>query len=272
MIKKVVLFSPNGYVGSFTKKRLEEEKNIQLYEITRKSNLEQYQTDYDILIYSASVTSVRHEKADKYVQDNVVTALSMVDFCQKHHVKRIIYISTDEIYGELKADMITEKNIMVNPNLYATTKYLAEKIIIESGIPYFILRLPGIVGHVWGKNFFYGLMDKIRKNELVELYNIDRNFNNIVELDDLIHFITILCSKCYSNTKNEIFLLGNTKSMVLNDIVTYIKNIYQSTSVVKSVEAKNKRYFTLDVSKAVGYGYFSKEIKIIIDALHQIQG
>lgn len=272
MTRKIILFSPNGYVGNFIKRRLHEEKNIQLYEITRGINLQQYQSDYDILIYSASVTSIRQEKAEKYIQDNVVTAVSMISFCKMHHVRRIIYLSTDEIYGELITDVITEKSIMINPNLYATTKYLAEKVIIESGIPYYILRLPGIVGQVWGKTFFYGLMDKIKDNEPVLLYNMDKKFNNIVDIDDLIQFIMILCNAYYDNNRSEIFLLGNTKKIYLKDIVYYLKNIYQSVSVVKNVEAKNRRYFTLDVSKAVQYGYCSKEIKVIIDELHQLQG
>lgn len=153
-MKKIILFSPNGYVGSFIKETIEKEKGIQLYEITRKSNLELYQMNYDILIYSAAVTSARHEVAEKYVQDNVVTAVSMVNFCKNHHVKRIIYLSSDEIYGDLNVDKVTENTIMINPSVYATTKYLAEKIIIESGIPYYILRLPGIVGRIWGKTFF----------------------------------------------------------------------------------------------------------------------
>lgn len=270
MTKKVVLFSPNGYVGSFIKKRLEEEKNIQLYEITRKSNLDLYQMNYDILIYSASITSVRHEKVEKYVQDNVVTAVSMVNFCQEHHIKRIIYLSTDEIYGELNTDIITDKTVMVDPNLYATTKYLAEKIISESGIAYYILRLPGVVGQVWGKTFLYGLMEKIKKNETVELYNMNSKYNNIVDIEDLVRFICILCIDYYNANKSEIFLLGNTNSIYLKDIVFYIKSLYHSSSDIKSIEMDNKRYFTLDVSKAVEYGYRSKEMKNIIDELYQI--
>lgn len=71
IMKKVVLFSPSGYVGSFMKETFEKEKDMQVYGITRNSNLESYQMDYDILIYSASVTSARHATADKYIDDSV---------------------------------------------------------------------------------------------------------------------------------------------------------------------------------------------------------
>ena len=268
-MKRIILFSPNGYVGSFLKEGILQEKNFQLFELTRNNNLEQYKGNYDVLVYSAAVTSVRNETAEKYVQDNVVAAVRTVDFCRNHGIKRIIYFSSDEIYGELNTEQATARPVMINPNLYATTKYLAEKIILESGIPCYILRLPGVVGRVWGKNFIYCLMDKIRNNERVELYNLDRKFNNILCIDDLVCFTVTLCNVICDN--NEVFLLGNEESVNLRDIVSYIINLYQSKSVICNVNGENRRYFTLDVTKAVEYGYSSKKIRTIIDELYQIQ-
>ncbi len=269
-MKKIILFSPNGYVGGFIKRKFQEEQKVWIYEITRDSDWENYEEEYDIMIYSAAITSARHEAADKYVQDNVVAAVSIMGFCKEHHVKRVIYLSSDEIYGEINTDVVTEKAIMVNPNLYAVTKYLAEQIIIDSGIPYYILRLPGIVGRIWGRNFIYNLMDKIQNNEPIELYNMDRKFNNIVDIDDLTAFISRLCD-VEEYSKSEIFLLGSLDSVALKDIVSYIKILCNSTSVIHNVNSDKKRYFTLDVTKAKEYGYSAKKIKTIIKELHQMQ-
>lgn len=269
-MRKVMLFSPNGYVGSFIKERLKDEQNIRLYEMTRDSDRDQYKENYDVMVYSAAITSGRHETADKYVQDNVVAAVSIVEFCRQHHVKRIIYLSSDEIYGELNTEIVTAKAVMVNPNIYATTKYLAEKIIMESGIPYYILRLPGVVGRVWGNNFIYNLMGRIRKNEDLKLYNMDRGFNNILDIDDLTQFIVTLCIDKHAD-QNEILLLGNTEVMKLREIVSYIKGLYSSSSEIDNIDTNDRRYFTLDVSKAVEYGYSSKKIRAIISGLYYLQ-
>ena len=192
------------------------------------------------------------------------------NFCREHNIKRIIYLSSDEIYGKLNTDMVTSDAIMVNPNHYAATKYLAEKIIMESKIPYYILRLPGIVGRIWGRNFIYSLLDRIKNNERIELYNMNKEFNNIVDIDDLTQFIAILCNYI-DNGKNEIFLLGNTECVKLADIVSYMKTIYHSISVINNVDMEQRRYFTLDVTMAVQYGYRSKNIRTIIDELSRIQ-
>lgn len=269
-MKKVILFSPKGYIGGFIQERLQKEKDIQLYEIMRGSDLNQYRGNFDIMVYSAAITSMRHATAEQYVQDNVVMAVSIIGFCKEHNIKRIIYFSSDEIYGELNTDVVSVDAIMVNPNLYATTKYLAEKIIMESGIPYYILRLPGVVGRTQGRNFIYSLLDRIKNDERIELYNMEREFNNIVDIDDLSQFTALLCNNI-DNDKNEIFPLGNMECVKLKDIVSYMKDLYGSTSLVHNVDTDQRRCFTLNVENAVQYGYHSKSIRKIIDELSQIQ-
>lgn len=269
-MNKVILFSPKGYVGGYIKERLLRERNIQLFEMTRDSDLKLYDKNFDTIIYSAAITSSRRATVDKYVQDNVVTAVSVVNFCKEHDVKRIIFLSSDEIYGELNCDVVTDKAVMVNPNLYAATKYLAEKIIMESGIPYYIMRLPGIVGKAWGKNFIYGLLSKAKNNETITIYNMNKMFNNILDIDDLTKFILVLCNYA-PNDKSEIFLLGNTEKVRLKEIVSYIMSLHQATSEIINLETDQRRYFTIDVTRAVEYGYTSKKITTIIDELYQIQ-
>lgn len=267
-MKNVALFSPNGYVGSNIKEKISQNVNFNIYEITRDFNWDIYMEDLDTFIYSASVTREREERPEKYIQDNAQTAVKVVEFCQRNQVKRIIYISSDEIYGKLNTEQIDIRAVMVEPNIYALTKYLAERIIIDSKIPYFILRLPGIVGRKWGKSFIYRLMDKISRNEDVFLYNADKAFNNMVDIDDLTEFIELLIGhndlQC-----SEVFLLGNTETMKLSEMAEYIKRLYCSDSKIIRKENCNERYFTLDVKNAMEYGYHSKKMLEVIDGLYQ---
>lgn len=267
-MRKVILFSPDGYVGGFIWEKLNVENGIELLKITRESRIDFIEGDYDILIYSASVTSARKAAAGQYIRDNALCAVTITEFCRKHSVKRIIYLSSDEIYGQLCVEQVTEDVVMCSPNIYATTKYLAEKVIMESGIGYYILRLPGIVGKRWGCSFLYRLIDAIRKGKSISVYYADKEFNNVVDIDDLIDFIiTLMYRDDYSDS--EVFLLGNTYKTSLRELVDYIKGIYASDSEIVSVKEDGERYFTLDVAKAVKYGYQSKDIRKIIDGLCQ---
>ncbi len=266
-MKRVILFSPTGYIGGFIKARIVQMRSIQLYEVTRNSDLEQYKEDFDILIYSAAVSSATTEKL---LQDNVDSAIAMMKFSREHHIRRIIYLSSDSVYGELNTDIATEKTIMVNPNVYGITKYLAEKVIMESGIPYYILRMPGVVGRVWRDVFICNTISKIKDGECLDLYNIDKPFNNILDVDDLITFILLLCERKDIEDK-QVFLLGSTETVKLRDILAYIKEFYHSESLICNEITDQKRYFTLDVTKAVQYGYASKGIKNIIDELCRLK-
>lgn len=267
-MNKIVLFSPNGYVGSNIKAKISKNDSFKLFEITRDFDWNADMEDMDVFIYSAAITREREERAEVYICDNALTAVKVTEFCQRHHVKRIIYLSSDEIYGKLNTEQVDEKALMVEPNIYAITKYLAERIILDSGIPCFILRLPGIVGKKWGKSFVYRLMDKISQELDIELYNADKYFNNMIDIDDLIGFIELLAGDVNSRC-SEIFVLGNTEKIKLGELVEYIKELYCSTSSIIYSDSDCERYFVLDTEKAVAYGYRSKKIMDVIDNLYR---
>ncbi len=267
---KVILFSPYGYVGGFLRTKLAEYEGISLFGITRESNLDAFKGEYDILLYTASITSARKATAEQYIIDNALCAADMMKFCKKHRVRRIIYLSTDEIYGMLRVREVTEHSEMVSPNIYAATKYLAEQVIRQSGMPYYILRLPGIVGRDWGDNFIYRTMEKVRNQDDVYIYNGQKEFNNLVDIDDLVQFIMVLCNKIECPA-SETFVIGNCEKIKLLELVEFMKEMYDSSSEIHDDENPVGRYFTLNVEKAVSYGYHSKSIKNIIYELKELQ-
>ena len=261
-----MLFSPTGNVGTFIKERIEKETDLQLIEISRNSHLDEYRENYDIMLYSASASQGTPEK---YIQDNVLAALQIVDFCKKHNITRIIYLSSDSIYGDLHGTEVTENAIMVNPGIYGTTKYLAERIIMESAIPYYIIRMPGIVGRIWRKTYLCRVMDQLRLNEDISVYNAEKEFNNVLDIDDLINFLMLLCRRI--GNESRVFLLGNEEKIILAELIDDIKKIYNSKSKIIHVSGENKRYFTLDIAQAHAYGYSSKKLKKVIENLYLIQ-
>src|SRR5271170_5087017 len=58
----------------------------------------------DIVIHGAAQTSVDRSlwEPNAYVTANVLGTQTIINACQDHKVKRLIYISTDGVYGELK--------------------------------------------------------------------------------------------------------------------------------------------------------------------------
>jgi dTDP-glucose 4,6-dehydratase len=100
----------------------------------------------DIVIHGAAATSF-DEDPNSLVSSNVLGTQVMINACIKHKVDKLIYISTDEVYGQLSNesdDSWTEDSPMNPRNFYAATKASGELLIRAAhqshGLKYNITR------------------------------------------------------------------------------------------------------------------------------------
>jgi len=70
---------------------------------------------------------------------NVIGTRNIVDACRKTN-KRLIYISTDFVFGGTK-EFYTEEDTPNPINWYGKTKQKAEELVSSSGMPYAIIRI-----------------------------------------------------------------------------------------------------------------------------------
>lgn len=80
--------------------------------------------------------------------------------------KKVFYLSSRDIYGEVKKSVLNENTIINDPSIYGYTKLIAEKILLNS-FPTIILRLPAIIGlgtHGW----INSVTNKIKKNKKID--------------------------------------------------------------------------------------------------------
>jgi len=109
----------------------------------------------DIVIHGAAQTGVDHSlwEPNAYVTANVLGTQTIINACQDHKVKRLIYISTDGVYGELKNEAEapwTEESPTSPRNPYAATKLAGELLVKAAsqahGLIYNIVRLSNSYG------------------------------------------------------------------------------------------------------------------------------
>lgn len=98
----------------------------------------------DIVIHGADDSSL---DSNSLVTSNVLGTQVIVDCCVKHKVSKLIYISTDEVYGQLtnETDPSWKEDAPLNPrNLYSATKAAGELMVKaahqSSGLIYNITR------------------------------------------------------------------------------------------------------------------------------------
>jgi dTDP-glucose 4,6-dehydratase len=102
----------------------------------------------NIVIHGAAESFVDDSirSAKPFVHSNIVGTQVMVDLARKYEVDRFIYISTDEVYGQLQIDdpSWTENSAPKPRNPYSASKYCGEMLVYAAnqthGLPYNITR------------------------------------------------------------------------------------------------------------------------------------
>jgi dTDP-glucose 4,6-dehydratase len=140
---------------------LQEIRNDERY-IFVKGNL-QSKDLVSFLLKKYNITHVIHFAAQSHVQnsfddsmqytlDNIVGTHVLLECCKERisFLKKIIHVSTDEVYGESGDDMKHEGCILIPTNPYAATKAAAEMLVnsyIKSyGLPVIITRGNNVYG------------------------------------------------------------------------------------------------------------------------------
>lgn len=115
-----------------------------------------YNPEYVVHFAAQSHVQTSFSDALLYTQDNVLGTHNLLEVCRKFQdgIKKIIHVSTDEVYGESMLDKNekekTEQSILCPTNPYAATKAGAE-LIAQSynhsfGLPIIITRGNNVYG------------------------------------------------------------------------------------------------------------------------------
>lgn len=105
----------------------------------------------DFIIHAAAESHVDRSFAlnKKFIHTNVMGTRNVMEACKINKIKKIIYISTDEVYGEIYKGKFSENSNLNPSNPYSSSKAAAEMIV--SGY-IFSYKLPVIITR--GNNIF----------------------------------------------------------------------------------------------------------------------
>ncbi len=118
-------------------------------DITKQNSISGITEGIEVVYHLAAVMNTTAKKKDSFYESNIKGTKNIISECKKTGSK-LIYISTVGVYGP---GLNFSEESKVNPtNLYEKTKYESEKLILESGLDYIILR-SGLVFGPGDKNF-----------------------------------------------------------------------------------------------------------------------
>lgn len=180
-------------------------------------SLKKATTGIDIVYNAAGMLGGPKVTYEQLYAVNVNGTSNLLKACKQNNVKRFIHISSVAAMGNIE-QMATENSACKPLSDYDNAKYLSEKVVINSGIPWTIIR-PSMV---------YGPGEKTNKSRMFRLiqkgyFKIIGDGNNLLStiyIENLITGITLLAKK--DEAINEIYILTDGKNYTQNEFVNAI--------------------------------------------------
>ena len=202
------------------------------------------------------------------VDTNLKVLCEVLQYCKNSDIT-FNFISSWFVYGKTNLPA-REKDYCYPMGFYSITKKAAEDLLISFcktfGVSYRILRLCNVLGNGDGKvsprkNALTYLIDSLKKNDDIFLYDKGTPIRDIMHVSDVCDAINLVCE--FGNT-NEIYNIGSGHPTQIGDIIDEAKKYLGSKSKIlykdapefhKIVQAKD---FWMDNSKIISLGFKQK--------------
>ena len=202
----ILITGQKGFIGShltsFLKKR---GYSVILFEgdISDKESTNNFKIreKIDIVIHLAGV--INKKKKDIFTKVNVGGAENIVELCRKLKARRIIFLSTIRVLSSFS-------------NPYVNSKRKAEEIIINSGLPYIILRPAMVYGPGDLKNI--GLF--IRLSRFIPLMPMFDFRMQPIFIDDILKII----AACIDFPANAVLNITGPEIISFRDLLARLKS------------------------------------------------
>lgn len=130
------------------KKYLPEDKNIKIFfgSVLDSTSLRPAMEGCNIVIHLAALLGVKRSEEEKLscLEINIIGTKNVLDCAVHQKIKKIVFASSSEVYGEPLSNPITEEAITQGKTVYAITKLAGEELCKGYGqkysIKYAILR------------------------------------------------------------------------------------------------------------------------------------
>ena len=198
--------------------------------ITNKHLMEKLISDCDVVVNFAAESFVDRSisDAEPFLESNIMGVFTILELI-KNLKKRLVHISTDEVYGSLKTDSAVE-NTRFNPSSpYAASKASAEHLISSYNITYdcdcVITRCTNNYGP---RQFPEKLIPKIiilaTQNKKIPIYGNGKNIRDWIFVDDHCDAIAEILLKANPGESYNISANNETSNLDLIEKILSIMN------------------------------------------------
>lgn len=156
----------------------------------------------DLVIHAAAESHVDNSFGNslEFTRSNTLGTHCLIEACRVLGVPRIIHVSTDEVYGEVKEGAADENAPLKPTNPYSASKAAAEMIVhgyLQSfKIPALILRANNIFGiRQYPEKILPRFITLLMKGEKLTLHGDGKNIRHYLSAHDLMNALIVLIEK-----------------------------------------------------------------------------
>jgi nucleoside-diphosphate-sugar epimerase len=207
-----------------------------------KIEREERKPESDEILYFISTTSNYNVNENLHVDINTNLNLLMdvLEYCKNENIT-FNFVSSGFVYG---SDIINarETDIPDPKGFYSITKRTAEQLLISFcetfGCKYRIFRLSNVYGTdktiSQSKNVLAFLIDKMKRNEDIQVYDGGIVYRDYMHVSDYAHAIKLLMDQ---SEVNQIYNIGAGQPTYFYDILRTAKDFLGSSSCFLSIES-----------------------------------
>ena len=216
-----------GFIGKSFEKMYRDKYDITLFDLIKPENIDSnfiegdimdYEKildktkEFDVIIHLAARVGVKKTEDDliSTLDTNILGTRNILKVCKENKIKKIIFSSSSEVYGEPKIVPIEESENPTPITTYGVSKLVSEEYIRsyskKFGIKYSILRFFNITGPDQSKNFVLPEFVYNAKKDLpIIIHGSGKQIRAFCHVDDVCQAI----EKTLYAGDNDVFNIGN---------------------------------------------------------------
>tara|TARA_B100001750_G_scaffold65884_1_gene52363 strand:+ start:9895 stop:10767 length:873 start_codon:yes stop_codon:yes gene_type:complete len=277
-MNNILLLGGTGFLGKPLLQKLETKNSVKI--MIHNSNLQTSAKKFkgDILIQKSFSKEIRNNEtvinllgqmsADEngFINSNIIGGLNLLNSCIKKKIKRVILISSINVYGENLERPSKETDRLCPKTTYAGVKMITEqmyKAFAENhGINITILRVAGIFGPGNKRGFLTKIIQSIKNKNITPVcYNNGEQQRDILYIDDVVDCILNVVNSQHDGF--HVFNISSGKRHSINELISMIEKISKTKISAKySSEIPDEKCIWADNTKAKKFLKFNPKVGI----------
>jgi dTDP-glucose 4,6-dehydratase len=200
-----------------------------------------------------------------FTKTNTLGTHYFLEACRKENVKKIIHVSTDEVYGENQGKPFNEKQNLNPTNPYSASKAGADMLVnsyIHSyKMPIITIRANNIYGtRQYPEKLISKSIHSFIKKKKMTLHGKGENFRYYLSVHDFCSGVNLIIKK---GKNREIYNIASKKFYKVKNVIKIICNYFKINLMESIVYVKdrpfNDKIYKINCQKLVNLGWQPKK-------------